>query len=247
MTFVTMYDAVTLSNIPKDAVAVAGYVDGYETYPKLAGLFPKAQCLSISLSGTVEAECLDVENGAATVDSIPSWIKNQTSHRPVIYASVSTMANILAKLAANSISRQSVRLWSAHYQQGQHICGPSSCGQIRVDMDGTQWTDTALGRNLDQSLLLDNFFTVPAPTNTPWEDNMSLPTITANESDTKLAHWYIHRAQAILNAVYGAELDIDGVYGPSTQKAIESLQTSSGIDVSGQIDSATWKVLYIGN
>jgi hypothetical protein len=41
-----------------------------------------------------------------------------------------------------------------------HICGPrpGGCGQIGIAMDGTQFTSRSHGRDLDQSLLLDNFF-----------------------------------------------------------------------------------------
>lgn len=68
-------------------------------------------------------------------------------------------SNILPVLDQAKIARADVRLWSAHYGFGEHICGPSSCGLVPIEMDGTQWTNTALGRNLDQSSLLENFFT----------------------------------------------------------------------------------------
>lgn len=67
--------------------------------------------------------------------------------------------SILPVLAGANIHRSSARLWSAHYGLGEHICGPHSCGALSIDADGTQWTSSALGLVLDQSLLLDNFFT----------------------------------------------------------------------------------------
>jgi hypothetical protein len=66
-------------------------------------------------------------------------------------------------LGGAGISRAAVRLWSAHYGQGKHICGPGTCGLTRHACDGTQWTDSALGRNLDESILLSNFFSPSAP------------------------------------------------------------------------------------
>ena len=57
-----------------------------------------------------------------------------------------------------------MRLWSAHYGLGEHICGPNSCKALSIEADGTQWTSSALGRVLDQSELQSNFFTV-SPTN----------------------------------------------------------------------------------
>jgi hypothetical protein len=65
---------------------------------------------------------------------------------------------ILPMLSQANIARSAVRLWSAHYGLGEHICGPSSCGAVPVAVDGTQWTSSALNLNLDQSLLESNFF-----------------------------------------------------------------------------------------
>jgi hypothetical protein len=72
-------------------------------------------------------------------------------------------AEIVPVVMALPGARAAVRLWSAHYGLGEHICGPNSCGQLSIDADGTQWTSTAMGRNLDQSLLRTDFFGVPKP------------------------------------------------------------------------------------
>ena len=77
--------------------------------------------------------------------------------------------NILPVLNQANISRSAVRLWSAHYGLGEHICGPNSCGAMPIEADGTQWTSNALGRNLDQSLLLDTFFTTDSTVTTEAE------------------------------------------------------------------------------
>jgi hypothetical protein len=39
-----------------------------------------------------------------------------------------------------------------------HICGPATCKQIGFPMDGTQFSCYAHYTDLDQSLLVDNFF-----------------------------------------------------------------------------------------
>jgi hypothetical protein len=67
--------------------------------------------------------------------------------------------SVLPVLSQAKIARSSVRLWSAHYGLGEHICGPSSCGALSTEADGTQWTSSALGRVLDESELLATFFT----------------------------------------------------------------------------------------
>ncbi len=67
--------------------------------------------------------------------------------------------SILPVLSQAGIARAQTRLWTAHYGLGEHICGPGSCGALSIDADGTQWTSSARGLVLDQSLLLEDFFT----------------------------------------------------------------------------------------
>jgi len=162
-----MYDTVQNNQFPPGAQAYAAYVDGsvgdQPNFAYIVRTFPKAHHLSIALFASNNADSLDVEQGAAAPSDVPGWYERQKQRgipRPCVYASASTMtSSILPVLNQAHIGRTAVRLWSAHYGLGQHICGPHSCGAVPVDMDGTQWTSNALGRNLDQSYLLENFFT----------------------------------------------------------------------------------------
>lgn len=170
-----MFDTALNNQFPAGAAAYAAYVDGsvgdQPNYAYIVSTFPKAEHLSIALFASNNADCLDVEPGAAVPSDIPGWYARQVARgiqRPVIYASASTMNNeILPVLSQAGIARAKTRLWSAHYGLGEHICGPHSCGQLSIDADGTQWTSSAMGLVLDQSLLLGNFFTTatdPIPT-----------------------------------------------------------------------------------
>jgi hypothetical protein len=102
---------------------------------------------------------------------VPSWVDAQRKRgiaRPCVYASASTMNDsILSTLSNAGIARSTVRLWTAHYDVGQHICGPGSCGALSVNADGTQWTPNAVVNGhtlvLDESLLVENFFTTTDP------------------------------------------------------------------------------------
>lgn len=162
-----MYDTVQNDQFPSGAAAYAAYVDGavgnQPNYAYIVSTFPTAHHLSIALFGRDNADVLDVEPGAASPADIPAWYARQAQrgiHRPCVYASVSTMAGtIMPVLSQAKIGRAQVRLWSAHYGAGEHICGPASCNLISFEVDGTQWTSSALGRVLDQSLLQGNFFT----------------------------------------------------------------------------------------
>ncbi len=46
-------------------------------------------------------------------------------------------------------------------------------------------------------------------------------------------------AQDILNSLYGAELRIDGRFGPRTAAGLEQLQQDAGLTVTGKLDEAT--------
>jgi hypothetical protein len=168
-----MYDTALNDQFPGGAQAYAAYVDGslgnQPNYAYIVTTFPKAQHLSIALFASDNADALDVEPGAAGPGDVPAWYARQVKRgiqRPCVYASVSTMqGSILPVLSQAGIPRANVRLWTAHYDVGEHICGPDSCRSLSLNADGTQWTPNALGLVLDQSLLLENFFpTDPAGT-----------------------------------------------------------------------------------
>jgi hypothetical protein len=173
-----MFDTAYNDQFPPGAAAYAAYVDGgignQPNYAFIVASFPKAQHLSITLFGN-NADALDVEAGAATPSQVPGWVDTQRKRgiqRPVVYASASTMnGEVLSVLSQAGIARSTVRLWTAHYDVGQHICGPTSCGALSVNADGTQWTPNAVvdGHTLvlDESQLVENFFTTdpdPSPT-----------------------------------------------------------------------------------
>ncbi|HET9721129.1 MAG TPA: hypothetical protein VFP55_13695, partial [Solirubrobacteraceae bacterium] len=159
-----MFDSINVDAIPSDATAVAGYVGGHwPTFHQL-GRFKHANRLSIAVTAAEDAACLDCEPGdvpPAAVGEIADWLRRQRGRgeaRPVIYASRDNLPGIITGLHdAHGIAREKYRVWSAHYGVGAHICSGVSCGAA-FTADATQWTDKALGRNLDESLLSDTFF-----------------------------------------------------------------------------------------
>ena len=156
-----MLDSITPGNLPPGADAYAGYADGrFANIAGIKGRFPAARVLTIAVFASSDADAADCETGDMTPAEVPGWVRRQLArgvHRPVVYSSVSQMPTVLAALTAAGITRAQVRLWSAHYGAGKHICG---------GMDGTQWTDQAPGTGgtlVDESVLLDDFFTTEAP------------------------------------------------------------------------------------
>lgn len=166
------YDSISNREYPAGGDAYAGYVGGrladQPNYAWIVKAFPKAHHLSIALHADQDADALDVENGAASPGDVLAWTGRQARRgvkRPVVYANVFTMRTAILPLCGHAPG--ALRLWTAHYGEGEHICGPHTCGQLPVSADGTQWTQNAHGRDLDQSLLAADFFgTVkpPAPT-----------------------------------------------------------------------------------
>lgn len=152
---ITMFDSVDVSQLPSGPYSYAGYVNGHwPTYAAVKAKFPNASVLSIAVSANADAECLDVERGDAVNADAPGWVKRQQGggiQLPTLYTSVSNMDALLHVLIQSGISRNSVSLWSAHYGSGEHICGPGTCRLTSTLMDGTQWNNRAMGRNLDQS------------------------------------------------------------------------------------------------
>jgi hypothetical protein len=167
-----MADSAESLSLPAGLPAYASYVDGgigdQPNYERVCAAHPGARHLSIALSAAHNADCLDVEPGAASPPDFPQWYARQLARgisRPVVYASVAAMREgILPMLAVHDIPRAMVRLWTAHYGQGEHVCGPKTCGELAVDADGTQWTDAyrTPGGVVDMSLLADGFFGPPA-------------------------------------------------------------------------------------
>ena len=255
---ITMFDSTDISQIPASAQAVAGYVNGkWQTYPHLVAAFPHAHVLSIAVSASADADCLDIETGDATPAQAAAWYARQKARgvaRPCLYASAFIMdTEVIPAITRAGISRAGVRLWSAHYTRAAHICGPSSCRELGIAADGTQWTNRAMGRNLDQSLLADDFFvTPPAPKPAPkgWTAKMiaDLPELSEGADDAHLPHWYVHRAQLIANGVFHAspQLAVDGKFGAATVNALRVIQCDYKLPVTGKLDAATWGLLLAG-
>ena len=157
----TMYDSIIVAELPADAAAVAGYMNGHwPTFPVLAETHPHAKRLAIAVSASVEAECLDIEKGDALATEAPAWVRRQQARgvkRPVVYTSLSQAKTVLSILNAHGISRRQVRLWTAHYTGRPHRCSPRCRFGLWTRADATQYTDKARGKNLDASLCAPRF------------------------------------------------------------------------------------------
>lgn len=160
---VTMFDSIDPSQIPPRAQAVAGYVGGHwPTFGTLVAEWPAStKKLSIAVNAREDAECLDVEQGDATIAEAAAWVKRQHARgvkRPVVYTSVAFASPLLRSLERAGIQRSQVRLWTAHYTGKSHLCSPSCGTGFKDHADATQYYNRALNRNLDVSLCSPGFF-----------------------------------------------------------------------------------------
>lgn len=149
----TMYDAVTIANIPAGARAVAGYIDGlYVTVPALRKRFRRPLRLRRVKIATIavaanrfDADFLDVERYDATPEQAPQWVLvklKRGDYKPGIYANRATMPRVWALLAAAGISRNQVRLWVADWTGEPHI--PTGYDACQWDGGPTARYDTSL-------------------------------------------------------------------------------------------------------
>ncbi|RKE23518.1 peptidoglycan-binding protein [Streptomyces sp. TLI_171] len=96
----TMYDAVTVSNIPSDAEMVAGYVDGqFANMTEMTARFPQAVRVPIAVFASTDAGVvLDVEPGDAEVGQAPGWVqrRRQAGVDPTVYCDSGRWPQVLS-------------------------------------------------------------------------------------------------------------------------------------------------------
>lgn len=275
-----MPDSIYPQNLPGGYPAYLGYRDGsWPDFEAERQRFPSARILGLAVTASDDAEGLDIEFRDATPDQAPGWAERQIIRgvrRPVLYASTGTMPAVIADLASAGISRDRVRLLSAHYGLGEHICGPkgstlNACGYPGIPpMDGTQWTNEAPGlggSRIDMSALDDSFFGTPVPVPAPSYaefDMAKLPVLRQGDTD-RPGHgfWSVHRLQALLaetgklnGLTVAADLADDGDFGPETAAAVRAVEEHYRrqfpqmiIDAAGHESAGpqVWSVLLTGN
>jgi hypothetical protein len=138
-----MFDSVTVSGLPADAPAVAGYVNGlYANVAELARRFPKRRRKTIAVTASVDAHVLDIETGDATPDEAPGWVARHDHKKygtPILYTMASQVEAVEDAMGAAGYKRSEYHIWSAHVGAGKHLCGPKSCGYGHTKAEGTQW------------------------------------------------------------------------------------------------------------
>lgn len=230
---ITMYDSTTVGDLPPGAAAYAGYVDGHwPTYAQLAAAHPGARLVSITVTGRHDADCVDVETGDATPAHGARWVADQLRHeppgaRPIVYCSQSLLPAVMAALGAAGVTRRQVRLWTAHYDHGEHLCSPAAC-RAATAADGTQWADHGpAGEHYDVSTLVEDFFNQEEPMTQPPTSMIAVATGDTREylvTPSPGVKLYIPApAVANLHAFFGASRRPDGSPWPLDPAYMASL------------------------
>ena len=184
---ITMIDSIespptTGTPIPAaimQAPAVGAYIAGnsWPTYGPYAAARPdlvkSGRLVSITLTASARARCLDIESGGATDGQAPGWFRfraDTSNGLPMLYSFASNVQAMINTMASAGISRDKYLIWSAHWTYTPHICAPNVCGYPAAD--GTQWTNK-VAQNCDGSLMGDHCFPA-APTPTPPEGTVAI-------------------------------------------------------------------------
>ncbi|MEY9937281.1 hypothetical protein [Streptacidiphilus sp. MAP5-3] len=113
----TMYDAVTVANLPAGAPLYAGYVDGnYANVTEMRAKYPHATIVEIAVFASTNAgHVLDVETGDATPTEAPGWVlrRRAAGVDPSVYCNTSTWPAVRAAF-------QAVRVPEPHYWVAQY-------------------------------------------------------------------------------------------------------------------------------
>lgn len=113
----TMYDAVTVSDVPATATLIAGYGDGYyQNVDAFKARFPHATVVEITVRPADNlGQVLDVENGDATPLQAPAWVakRRQAGVDPSVYCNSSTWPQVRAEFAAQGVAEP--HYWVAQY------------------------------------------------------------------------------------------------------------------------------------
>lgn len=156
----TGYSSVTTSDIPASAPVVFAYSNPpYAQVEEVKRRCPHARIVTIATHLDVKADMYDFENGAIPVADAVTVLRDHLASgqsRPIAYAALDDLQTIMTEFTSKVGNHERVRWLPAHFTDSPEL--PSWA-------DGVQWSEKALGRNLNEYLLRSDFFgTVePAP------------------------------------------------------------------------------------
>lgn len=252
----TMYDSDVAADIPPGAVIVAGYVDGEAGTWSAAdwARFPTSKTVQIVRTFVDAGECLDIENGAATMQQAPAWVVARQKGgiaRPWLYVNRANFAELQALIAKTLGEGTELGYWVADWSGETHEVEGA---------DAVQWASPTVGSpgHYDLSTVYGTLPSepVPAPVEEPAPPAAAQPApTTTGDDDVQVATLSqgaanspaeVKAVQSILNGKAGAKLATDGDFGPDTEEAVKAWQTFFRLEVDGIVGPETWATLIGG-
>lgn len=252
----TMYDSTNAADIPIDAAAVAGYVNGeFAWSPEDWARFTAASKLGIDVKNAGAGGALDIEKGDADIPDAPSWVANRHAAgigRPWLYIDRENWQALHDELIASAgrpVGGLEWGYWVADWTGEPHELElPDG-----TKADAVQYADPATsGGHFDLTAIYGPLPAVgapapepttpsPAPAPSEGNDDVNVPTI---ENGSKGGA--VKAAQSILNGKAGARLAVDGDFGPATEAAVKAWQQFFRLEVDGIVGPQTWATLLDG-
>jgi hypothetical protein len=123
-----MYDSVTPGNIPRSAQVVAGYIDGdYAWSSDDWEMFPDAEKVLITVTGSLTANVVDVENGDLTAAQAVEWIQAKQAQNMqgcTVYCSRSNLEQVWGACRGHGYY-----IWVADWTDSAHAVGSTVATQ----------------------------------------------------------------------------------------------------------------------
>ena len=197
-------------------------------------------------------ECLDIENGDATLQQAPAWVVARQKAgiaRPWLYVNRANWGDLVALIAKTLGEGTDVGYWVADWSGELHGLEGA---------DAVQFASPTVGSpgHYDLSVVtgtLPSEWVAPDPVAAPPASQPAPTTTTAQEADDVNVPQLeqgagnppgdVKAVQSILNGKAGARLAVDGDFGPATEAAVKAWQTFFRLEVDGIVGPATWSTL----
>lgn len=227
-----MYDSITAEDIPLNAPAVAGYIDGkYAWSDSDWNRFSTWRKLRIAvLASTNDGHVLDVETGDATPEQAPGWVKMRKEAgliRPLLYFPQSNLTTVKEKLTS---AEERAEFWIGAWV----TTGPYQADEAW----GTQFDHPPhSGGHFDLSLVDESYWDA---TPTPQLRTLQFGDFgddVAYAQELLASHGFTPNNSRRRNGTW------DGIFGQGTLYQTQQFQDLNGLVGDGIIGPKTWKAL----
>lgn len=225
-------------------ILVGGYINGSFAWTQAQfDLFDASDRVYITITASADAgDVIDCENGDATPGQAANWVRMRKAagyDRPTVYCNRSTVADVRMATGSLVLARD-YDIWVADWTGAPHEVSPCAATQY---VSASSW---------DLSSVYDSGWPhrtrkTPPPPPPPSKEvtvNVTLPILQQGSNDTTLTGRPVRRVQALVNALHGTSITVDGDYGPATKSAVEGFQSAYKLSVDGIVGQDTWHALY---